>query len=441
MKKANLVLMAAMAAAGLAGVAGGSLLPVTPVMAASKDKAAAAPKQKLSPTVGKPLVAAQAAMNAKNWDEALVQIQAAQAVEPKTPYDAFMIDELGWYIQLQKKDFAQSAAALERVLATEFIAEADRPQRLRALTQMYLQTKDYAKAVQYGTAYLQTTPGDTELALQLAQAKYLSDDFAGAKAAAEQIIAAGGKPPEGALLLALRANYETKNDAGTTAALEGLVRHYPQPKYWEDLLNNQLFRTKDDRGLRALYRLMDDTGTLDKGDEFTEMGTSLITGGFPNEAKQVLERAIATNTLDSQAKTRAQADLERARSGAAADAKDLPNAEKQLAAAKSANEMIAIGKLYFSAGDYPKAADAIQRGLAKGGATDAEDANLLLGIALSRAGNTTDALAAFNAVKTPGLAEVARLWKLKLETAAPAATAAAPAAAPAAPPATATSGG
>jgi len=441
MKKANLVLMAAMAAAGLAGVAGGALLPVTAAVAASKDKAAAAPKQKLSPEVGKPLVAAQTAMTAKNWDEALVQIKAAQAVEPKTPYDAFMIDELGWYVQLQKKDFAQSAAALERVLATEFIAEADKPQRLRALTQMFLQLKDYNKAIQYGTTYLQTTPGDTEIALSLAQAKYLAGDFNGAKAAADQIIAAGGKPPEGALLLSLRANYETKNEAGTTAALEGLVRHYPQPKYWEDLLNNQLFRTKDERGLRALYRLMDDTGTLDKADEFTEMGASLITGGFPNEAKQVLERAIATNSLDSQAKTRAQGDLERARSGATADARDLPNAEKQLAAAKNANEMIAVGKLYFSAGEYAKAADAIQKGLAKGGATDADDANLLLGIARSRAGNSTEALAAFDAVKTPALTEVARLWKLKLETATAAPATAAPAAAAPAQTAPATSSG
>jgi outer membrane protein assembly factor BamD (BamD/ComL family) len=429
MKKANLVLIAAMAAAGLTGVVGGSLLPVTAAVAASKDKAAA--KQKLSPAVAKPLMAAQTAMNAKDWDAALTQLQAAQAVEPKTPYDAFMIDELGWYIQLQKKDYAQAAAALERAVGTEFVAEADRPQRLRALTQMYLQTQQYPKAIEFGTSYLQTNPGDTEIALALAQARYLSDDFAGAKTAAEQLIAAGGQPPEAALLLALRANYELKNDAGTTAALEGLVRHYPQPKYWEDLLNNQLFRTKDDRGLRALYRLMDDTGTLDKPDEYSEMGASLITGGFPNEAKQVLERGLSTATLDGAAKTRAQADLDRARSGAAVDAKDLPNAEKQLAAAKSGNEMVAIGKLYFSAGDYAKAADAIQKGLAKGGVTDADDANLLLGIAQSRSGNATAAAAAFDAVKLPALAEVARLWKLKLEAApAPAAPPAAPAAAP-----------
>src|SRR5215208_2317957 len=101
MKKANLVLMAAMAAAGLAGVAGGSLLPATAAYAKEKDKAPPS-KEKLSPDVAKPLVAAQNAMNEKKWDDALAQLQAAQAVEPKTPYDSFMIDELGWYIQLQK---------------------------------------------------------------------------------------------------------------------------------------------------------------------------------------------------------------------------------------------------------------------------------------------------------------------------------------------------
>jgi Tfp pilus assembly protein PilF len=417
MKKANFVLMAAMATAGLAGVTTASLLPVTAAVAAAKEKDAAPAKQKLSPDIAKPLVAAQTAMTAKNWDEALVQIQAAQAIEPKTPYDAFMISELGWYVYLQKKDYVNSAAALELALNSGFVAEADKSQRLRALTQMSLQNKDYAKALQYGTTYLQANPNDTEIALALAQARYLSGDFAGAKAAAEQIIASNSKPPEAVLLLALRTNYELKNDAGTMQALEGLVRNYPQPKYWEDLLNNQLFRTKDDRGLRALYRLMEDTSTLDKGEEYGEMGASLVTGGFPIEAKRILERGMAANVFQGDAKARAQGDLDRARSGAALDMKDLPNADKQLGAAKSANEMIGVGKLYFSAGEYAKAADAIQKGLTKGGATDVDDANLLLGVARARAGNNAEAAAAFEAVKNPALTEVARLWKLKLDTA------------------------
>lgn len=425
MKKANLVLMAAMTAAGLVGVAGGSLLPVSVAVAADKEKPAA--KQKLSASVAKPLMAAQKAMNEKNWPEAATHLAAAQSVEPKTPYDAFMIDELGWYVALQQKDYVKSAEALERALNSGFVPDADKPQRLRALTQMMLQVKQYDKAIQYGTEYLKASPGDAEIALQLAQARYLSKDYAGAKAAAEQIIASTPQPPEAALLLALRTSYEMKDSAGTTRALEGLVRHHPQRKYWEDLLNDQLFRTKDDRGLRALYRLMNDTSTLDKPEDYSEMGVMLVTGGFPNEAKQILERGMSASIFQGDARVRVDAELARAKSGAAMDAKEITTAAQQLAAAKTGNQMVGIGKLYFSAGDYEKAADALQKALAKGGVTDSDDANLLLGIADARLGKPAEAKTAFDAVKNPTLAEIARLWKLKLDT-----EAAPPAAEPAA---------
>jgi len=409
MKKANLVLMAALAAAGV-GIVGGSLLP-TPAVAA-----AAAKKPAVSAAVLKPLKAAQESMTAKNWDQAWTHIEEARAAEGKTPYDAFMVDELGWYIQLQKKDYAGSAETLERAMNSGFVAEADVPTRMRALTQLNLQIKNYPKAIEFGNKYLALVPGDAEISLQVAQALYLQKDYAGAKAAAEKLVAAAGtgKPSESALQLLLRSNYEVKNDAGTIAALEGLVRYYPQPKYWEDLLNTQLFRTKDDRGLRALYRLMNDTNTLDKGEEYAEMGATLIVGGFPTEAKQVLERGLSTGLLQGDAKERAQTDLDRARKQADADAKDLPNAEKALATAKTGNEMVATGKLYFSTGDYAKAADSIQKGLAKGGVTDTDDGNMLLGIAYARSGKPSEANAAFSTIKDAKFAEVARLWKLKL---------------------------
>ena len=417
MKKANLVLMAALAAAGLAVGTGGALLPVAAAVAAEKDKPAA--KQKLSPAVAKPLMEAQKAINEKNWDEATTQIAAAQAVEAKSPYDAFMIDELGWYVALQKKDYVKSAEALERALVSGFVPETDRVQRQRALTQMSLQNKQYDKAIQFGTEYLKGSPGDTEIALQVAQARYLAQDYAGAKAAAEQLIASMPKPPEAAMLLALRTSYETKDAAGTTRALEGLVRHYPQKTYWEDLLNDQLFRTKDDRGLRALYRLMQDTDTLDKADDYSEMGATLVSGGFPNEAKQVLERGMAANVFEGDSRARAQSELDRARSGAALDAKEITTAAQQLASAKTGNQMVGIGKLYFSAGEYQKAADALQQGLAKGGVTDTDDANLLLGIAQARLHKPAEAKAALEGIKNPTLTEVARLWKLKVDVDAP----------------------
>jgi len=410
MKKANLVLTAALAAAGLVGVVGGALAPATAI-------AAAAAKNKVSDAVMKPLKAAQDSITAKNWDEAMLHIQEAQAVPNRTAFDDFQINDFAWFVLYQQKKLPEAAAALEQVVNSGFVPPELLSQRLKAVMQLNLASKNYAKAVEFGNKYLASNPADQESALQVAQATYLMKDYAGSKAAAEKLIAAGGgKPSEDALKLLLRSNIDLKNDAGALAALESLVRYYPAPKYWDDLLTNQLFRTKDDRAIRDLYRLMNDTNTLDKADEYSEMGSSLITGGFPTEAKGILERGMAAGVFSGDAKGRAQADLDRARTQAAQDAKDLPNAGKALASAKSGKEMVATGKLYFSAGDYANAADAIQKGLTKGGVTDADDANMLLGIAYARGGKATEARAAFDKVHDPKFADMARLWKLKLDT-------------------------
>jgi hypothetical protein len=133
-------------------------------------------------------------------------------------------------------------------------------------------------------------------------------------------------------------------------------------------------------------------------------------------ARHNAARGVSAGAFQGESLVRAQADLARARSGADADRKELPGADQALAAAKTGNEMVAMGKLFFSVGEYGKAADAIQKGLAKGGVSDADDAHMLAGIAHTRAGKSTEALAAFDAVKDPKLAEVARLWKLRVET-------------------------
>ena len=409
MKKANLVLMAALAAAGVVGVVGASLMPATAIAAEKKPT--------LSDKVRKPLVAAQESMKTEKWNEAATHIQEALAVEGRTPYDDFVINDFAWRIYLKQGKLAESADALEKALATGQTPPENQTQYLKTLTQINLQKRDFPKAVEAGKKYLAANPADREVALQMCQAMYLMKDFAGAKAAAEKLAAESSPPAEQVLTLLLRINYDAKDAAGTTHSLESLVRYYPKQTYWKDLLNDQLFRTRDERALRALYRLMSDTNTLDKGEDYAEMGTMLIAGGFPTEAKQILERGLSANLLQGPAKDRAQADLATATKSAAADAKDLPGAEKALASAKSGNEMVAIGKLYFSTGDHAKAAAAIEKGLAAGGVKDPDDAHLLLGIAYARAGDSAKAGAALDAVKDAQLTDLAHLWKLKLEVA------------------------
>jgi len=366
----------------------------------------------------KPLKAAQEAIGAKNWEGALASLAEAQAIEPKTPYEAFMVDELGWYARIQTKDYKGAGETLERAVASGFIAEADLPQRYKALAQINYQVQDYPKAVEFGNKYLASAPGSVDVATLVAQSKFLQNDFAGARATVDQIAATQEKPDEQLLLIGLRSSYELKDRPATVRSLEALVRYYPATKYWEDLLNNQLYETKSDRDLRALYRLIFDTQTMNRPDEYSEAAATLTSGGFPTEAKKVLEQGIAAGAFQGEALTRAKADLQRAQSGADADRKELPGADQALATAKTGNEMVAMGKLFFSVGEYGKAADAFQKGVAKGGVTDVDDANMLTGMAHARAGKSAEALAAFDAIKDTKLAEVARLWKLHVQTSA-----------------------
>jgi tetratricopeptide (TPR) repeat protein len=418
MRKANLILMAAMAGAGMTMATGALLAPAAAV-------AADAPK--IGAKMSKPLRAAQEAINAKNWDEALAQLAEAAAIEPQTPYEAFMVDELGWFAMLQKKDYAGAEKTLSEAVASGFVPEVDLPQRYKALTQLNYQLKVYPKAVEYGNKVLALSPGSADIGMIVAHSLYMQDDFAGARDMVNKVVAGSATPDEQLLLIGLRSNYELKDRAGTMRSLELLIRHHAAQKYWVDLLNNQLYETKADRDLRALYRLMSETSTLDGGEEYSEMATTLMTGGFPTEARQTLERGIAAGVFQGDHLARAQSDLQRARSGADADRKELPGADAALAAAKTGNEMVAMGKLFFSVGDYAKAADAVRKGLAKGGVADTDDANLLLGIALARSGKAADATAAFSAVRDPKSAEVASLWKLYVDTTAAAAPASPPA--------------
>jgi hypothetical protein len=421
MNKANHVLKAALAAAGLVGAV---TMYALPIVAVAED-----PKPpKLNAKVQKALAGAQEAIQAKDWAKAKEGIDAARAVEGKGPYDEFMIAELSGFVQLNEKDYAAAAASFEETVKSGYVPAADLPQRNKVLSQLYFQTENYPKAIEYGNQYLASAPSDQTIGDLVARGYFLQKDYANARTTAKKLADASAKPSEQILQVLLASNLELDDRPAIFATLESLVKHYPQPKYWNDLLNNQLFASKTDRELRSLYRLMEDTKVLDKGEEYAEMGAALVGGGFPSEAKRVLDKAMSEGLLQGEDKARAQQELERARSGAESDRKELAGADAALAAAKTGNDMVSLGKLYFSTGGYAKSADAIQKGLAKGGVSDADDANTLLGIALARAARPADAVAAFQAIKDPRLAELGRLWQIAVQAPAPAAEPATPAA-------------
>ncbi len=125
-----------------------------------------------------------------------------------------------------------------------------------------------------------------------------------------------------------------------------------------------------------------------------------------------MQKGIAANVFTGDEMTRAKRTLDAAKRKADAERVALPKAAGALAAAKTGDEMEKVGELYFSAGDYANASAALQKAVAKGGLTDADSAEMLLGIALKRKGDKAGAQKAFDAIKDPKFAEIAKLWKI-----------------------------
>jgi tetratricopeptide (TPR) repeat protein len=401
MRKAAFVLSAAIAAASVFG-ATALLLPAT-----------AGAQQKVGTAVGKYLKTAQEAIQKRKWDQALAAIKQAQAVDTKTAFEQYKINELLWYVYLQQGRNLDAARLLEQQMASGLMPAGEKVERTKTLAQLYFRAGNYGKAIQYANQYLKAAPGSQDMQLLIAQSYYQQKDYKSALAAAERMTKSGQRPSEDVLQLMLRSSYEINDQAGTTKALEMLIKYYPSQDTWQRLLDGYIAQTKHDDELLSLYRLAEDVGALTKARQYTDMSQGLVVAGFAIEGQRVIEKGLAAGVFQGEEQGRAQRTLEAAKRRADAERAQLPRAAAQLAAATTGAQMYAVGKLYFSAGDYANAAAAIAKALAKGGLQDTDGAELLCGIALSRQGKSAEAEKAFATIKDPKMAQVANLWVMK----------------------------
>ena len=399
MTRASFVLSAALRGAAVT-LAGAALIT-----------AAAVAQQTVSAKVGDPLKAAQADIGRKRWDSALQNIKKAQAVQPRTPYEDYKINELLWYVYLQQGRNADAAKLLEQQIASGQMPAGERTQRMKTLAQLNFRAGNYPKAVQVSNDYLKAVPGDREVQMMVAQGYYQQKNYKSAISAAEKL-ARGGQPSEDLLQLILRSNYELGDKAGTAKALEQLLRYYPTPETWKSLLKTYFNQAKGDDQKLSLYRLSQDVGALEKSSDYFDMAEALIIEGFPAEGRRAMEAGVAAKAFTPEEEKRVQRTLDTAQKALDKQATETAAATKAVAAGTSGEDMYKAGRLYFGQGDYPKAVDALRKALAKGGVSNPDDANMLLGIALTRSNRNSDATKAFTQVKDPQLAEIARVWAL-----------------------------
>jgi tetratricopeptide (TPR) repeat protein len=374
-----------------------------------------------SPKAGKVIKEAHEDLSAKppKYSEAIAKLKEADGTAGKNAYDQHVINDMLAYAYLKTNDFPEAAKAWEAEIGDGFTTEQETQQKVRGLSEVYYQLKNYDKAIDYGQRALKGGYGDDHTKTIVGQAYYLKGDWKGTLKFEEDLVSstikAGGTPAAEPLSLILSACVKLEDSACQTKGLERLVTYYPKPEYWSNLLLVLLKEaSSSDTNTLQVYRLMWDTDVLKSGDDFTEMAQLAMDQGTPGDAQRVLQRALERNLYtDQRTKDKNQRLLDKAKHGATSDQASLEKTLKEAEAATTGGKNAGMGLAYLSYGQYDKAIDQLTKALAKGGLRNAADTQLLLGIAQLKGGHKDDAIKTFKAVKgDPVLERLGTLWAI-----------------------------
>lgn len=409
-------------------ILGMNLLALTATVILPVDSAVAANDQKVGSKVGKPLQDALTAGQSKQWEQALAKVREADAVADKTPFEQFKVNEIYAWAYINLKKYAEAAGIYEKILASGFLSPAETDQYVKNIAQMYLQTNNSTKAMDYLQRWLKDHPGDADMTAILGQLQFKAgqlkqslDTFGGLVSSAEKT---GQKPKEDWLKFMYRVSFQLSGTANTLdkptlAIIEKLVRYYPNESYWTSLLSGLKQQQNPDSVTFQLDRLMLAVGTLKDAKDFTDMAQLANNFGFPGEGMSVLDLGYSKGILGTgpgkDREERVKASIQKL---VDSDKAALPALDKKARAAATGQDDVTLGEAYYGYGRYPEAIEALERGIKKGGLKKPDQAQLALGVTYLRSGQNDKARAAFKQVSTDSeLGRIASLWILHASSA------------------------
>ena len=392
--------------------------------AAAAPAASAASAPMLRPEVAKPLVAAQEAIKAGKYADALALISEAEAMPALTPYERYILLRLKAPAVFGGGDQAAALNAFEQVVNSPLLPAAEKPAIAETTIKLALQLKQYERASAMMKVYLAEGGPSAEVRRLYPQVLSVAGEHAEVikqllpSLAADE--AAGRVTPEDTLRLLASSQREVKDEAGYLASLDKLATSTGKSDYWAELISRPMrgggFAAE--RLMLDVYRLRQAVGIAPSAGELGDMAYRANQAGLPAEAQQLLDAGFSSGLLGKDANAAADRKLREAATKAATqDRNTVADSEAGAARAKDGNAAYGLGMALSGAGNHERALALIQQGLAKGGLRRPDDAQLHLGVAQWRAGKIDEAKASLAAVKgSDGTADLARLWLLFLNS-------------------------
>ncbi len=377
--------------------------------------------QKISRGIAKEITAAQKAMQASQWSEALKNLEAAEAAGAKTPlstYDKKSIADLKAFCYVKLNNLKAAQTAYEQALATGGYTADELPKTYRLLFQLAATNRQDAKAIEYGKQAADAGTATDDDLLIMAQLYYQQKDCKNSGIWGDKAIAAfkkAGQPPKEVLYqIKLQCANDANDTNGMKASLYDLVRLTNKTTYWNNLIRLERQDERDDHNTLMIYRIMYDTNSMNADTDFIEMAQLLGDASLPGEAESVLEKAMSSGMLKDEHKERTTRLMNSLKTRADADKKGLPALDAEAAKNPAGQLDMKLGEVYFGADDYQNTVTAINRGIGKGQIKQLDEAYVYLGRSEVALKNSAEAKKAFEKLKTvPNISpRVLKLWEL-----------------------------
>ncbi len=389
------------------------------ILIVASSLVAFAAQAQLRPEVAKPMQQASDFLKAGKTAQALQKIKEADAVANKNSAEQLLIHRMRGSAAQRAGDIATAITSFEAAVATGKLTNAEQAQVAESLAFAYSQQKNYPKTVEWAQRARQLGGGSAQLSQLIDYVRAQSGDYASIARDASAAVAAAEKdnkkPGEDDLLRLGEAYKNMDNKQAYATTVEKLVMHYPSKKdYWSaHLVNLQRKAGFADRLGLDVMRLRLRHGLIKTSDEYMEMAQLALQAGLPAEAKDIMAKGYAAGALGAGA----QADRHKRLSDLVAKTEADVNSTLEKNAAEAAtqregNDLVKIGTVYASRGESAKAAELIEKGIAKGNLKRPDDAKLRLGLAqLATPALKSKGVQTLRAIDAKdGTSDVAKLW-------------------------------
>jgi tetratricopeptide (TPR) repeat protein len=382
--------------------------------------AAQAPTPQNSPQHGEAFTAAKTALSARQYAVAAAKAREVLASSRKSPDDVFIAHNFLVQVATAQKDAAGQIAGMEGMLESGFAPGSALQNQLRKqLANAYYAQRNFPQALKYGTALIQNGAADGDVYTVVGQSYYQQRNFSEAIKLFGGLVSnaekAGRRPDRNDLTFLYNSYSKAGNQDAAQATLEKLVRYYPDPNTWLQLLYEVKKERLDPRQKLHLYRLMESTGNLKRGPDFMAYSDAAMALGLAEESHRVLDMALKAQAFTAKTELdRAGRYLISARRLADEGRAGLPRLEAAARAAPTGNEYVSLGMAHYSYGQFTTAIEALKAGIAKGGLRNVADAQLTLGAAQLKAGQKAEAAQTLKAIKSDDevTQRIAKLWAL-----------------------------